>query len=127
MSDTEQELACLHADVMSALFRVELKIGVAEQQARANNKLTRMQDSLEKRDTQSAIFGVSADHNCMRLPGLCWRFVLHACPGPPSYRCASEFARLGLPGLTSSLNVCVGCVLPRPSGRRWGPRRCFGA
>jgi hypothetical protein len=35
MPDTDQELACLHVDILSTLFRVELAVGVAEQQAQA--------------------------------------------------------------------------------------------
>lgn len=33
MPDTEAELACLHTDVLAALFKVELSVGVAEQHA----------------------------------------------------------------------------------------------
>lgn len=59
MSDTEQDLACLHADVLAALFRVELKIGVCEQQARSSTKVSKMQETVSKRESQAAIFGVS--------------------------------------------------------------------
>ena len=59
MSDTEQDLACLHADVVSVLFRVELKIGVCEQMSRATTKVSKMQDHVTKREAQSNIFGVS--------------------------------------------------------------------
>lgn len=59
MSDTEQELACLHADLMAALFRVELRIGCAEQHAKSSTTLNKLQEELQKRDTQSTIFGVS--------------------------------------------------------------------
>eukprot|EP00955_Chlamydomonas_euryale_P025265 265900-Chlamydomonas_euryale.AAC.1 len=57
MSDTEQELACLHADATAALFRVELKIGVAEQLAKALSQQGVMADRLARRDAQSAVFG----------------------------------------------------------------------
>ncbi len=58
MSDTEQDLACLHADAVAALFRVELKIGVCEQRARSDYKVSKMQETVAKREEQSAIFGV---------------------------------------------------------------------
>ncbi|KAG1679322.1 hypothetical protein FOA52_009354, partial [Chlamydomonas sp. UWO 241] len=57
MSDTEQELACLHADAVSALFRVELKVGCCEQQARALAKQSVVVEGLAKRDSQAAVFG----------------------------------------------------------------------
>ena len=57
MSDTEQELACLHADALAVLFRVELKIGVCEQQVRAAAQVSKMQHDVTKRESQAAIFG----------------------------------------------------------------------
>jgi hypothetical protein len=38
LTDTEGELACLHTDVLAALFRVELGVGKAEQHAAAAGK-----------------------------------------------------------------------------------------
>jgi hypothetical protein len=58
MPDTDAELACLHTDVLAALFRAELAIGVAEQQAQAHMKQTRLMETVGKREAQSNIFGV---------------------------------------------------------------------
>ena len=60
MSDSEQDLACLHADAVALLFRVELKIGVCEQQSRSTAKVSRMQETVTRREVQSTIFGVRA-------------------------------------------------------------------
>ena len=85
MSDTEQDLGCLHADVVAVLFRIELKIGVCEQQARSTTKVSKMQDTVVKREAQSAIFGVSRGKRARNHEGrlgrrcrgsehaICWR------------------------------------------------------
>jgi hypothetical protein len=57
MPDTDQELACVHVDVLAALYRVELAVGVAEQTATALSKQAKLQDSVERREAQSNIFG----------------------------------------------------------------------
>jgi hypothetical protein len=59
MPDTDQELACVHVDVLAALYRVELAVGVAEQTATALSKQARLQDTVERREAQSNIFGGS--------------------------------------------------------------------
>ncbi len=53
-----QELACLHTDVLAALFRVEMAVGVAEQRSQAQGKQTRLVEAIRKREAQSNIFGV---------------------------------------------------------------------
>ena len=59
MSDTEQELACLHTDIVVALMRTELLIGVAEQNSRATTKHGRLMTDIAQRESKSNIFGVS--------------------------------------------------------------------
>ncbi len=57
MTPTEQELACLHVDVLALLARVELGLGVAEQQNRATARRTRVLEEQAQRTAQSSIFG----------------------------------------------------------------------
>lgn len=58
LPDSDQELAHLHVDILAAVYRVELAIGVAEQQASAQAKQTRLADGIKRREDQSNIFGV---------------------------------------------------------------------
>lgn len=57
MPDTDAELACAHVDVLAALYRVELAIGVSEQLSQAQTKQQRLVDSIARREAQSSIFG----------------------------------------------------------------------
>lgn len=57
MPDTDAELACLHVDVLAALYRVELAVGLAEQVAQSSGKQARLADSVARREAQSSIFG----------------------------------------------------------------------
>lgn len=58
MSDLEQVLACLHTDLESQLARVELEIGEMEQRAAAEHRQKQVEQKVERRSAQSAIFGV---------------------------------------------------------------------
>ncbi len=58
LPDTDAELACLHTDLLAALFRVEMAIGVSEQQAAATGKQSKLIDKVQRREAQSNIFGV---------------------------------------------------------------------
>ena len=58
MPDSEQELACLHVDLLALLLRVELSIGVREQQAKADSKQGRLVAATERREAKSNIYGV---------------------------------------------------------------------
>ncbi|KAG2499074.1 hypothetical protein HYH03_003257 [Edaphochlamys debaryana] len=57
MTPSEQELACLHVDVLALLARVELGVGVAEQHGRATARKTQELEEQAKRTAQSSIFG----------------------------------------------------------------------
>ncbi|KAG2453644.1 hypothetical protein HYH02_001857 [Chlamydomonas schloesseri] len=57
MTASEQELACLQVDVLALLARVELGLGVAEQQGRATARRTAVLEEQAKRTAQSSIFG----------------------------------------------------------------------
>jgi hypothetical protein len=57
MSDTEQVLACLHADALLLKSRLELKLGMQEAECRATARQQRLQATLQKRDQQADIFG----------------------------------------------------------------------
>lgn len=57
MSDTEQVLACLHADAVLLKTRLQLKQGMHEAAAKATSRQQRMQTTLQKRDQQADIFG----------------------------------------------------------------------
>jgi len=47
--DTDQELACLHVDILAALYRVELAVGVAEQQAQALQEQVLLMENVKRR------------------------------------------------------------------------------
>lgn len=49
MPDSEQELACLHVDILALLFAVELHAGVAEQRRRADSTTRRLQETVVRR------------------------------------------------------------------------------
>lgn len=57
MSPTEQDLACLHADALSSYYRLELKAGVLDAQAKAQAKQHKMMETTQKRDADAAIWG----------------------------------------------------------------------
>lgn len=57
MSNAEQDVACLHTDIVATLFRVDLKQAVQEMQHRAANRQTRLIETLRTRDEQAIIFG----------------------------------------------------------------------
>lgn len=57
MSQTEQELACIHADAIVLQQRMELSIGLKERQAKTAIRQQHMISSTMKRDKQSDIFG----------------------------------------------------------------------
>ena len=57
MSPTEQELACLHTDLLMLQYRLELADGVRQVQARAAEQQQKLRLAAAKRDAQSDIFG----------------------------------------------------------------------
>jgi hypothetical protein len=57
MSDTEQVLACLHADALLLKIRLVLKHGMHEAASKAASRQQRLQATLQKRDQQADIFG----------------------------------------------------------------------
>ena len=57
LSSSCQELACLQVDLLVALYRVELALGVQQLRGRAATSTARLQASISRRDQQSAIFG----------------------------------------------------------------------
>ncbi|MEW5312856.1 MAG: hypothetical protein WDW38_004457 [Sanguina aurantia] len=57
MGDTEQELTCLHTDITAQLFRVQLRIGVAEQQGKADCTRRTLLDTIARREEHASIFG----------------------------------------------------------------------
>jgi hypothetical protein len=57
MSDTEQVLACLHADALLLKSRLHLKQGMHEAASKASARQQRLQATLQKRDQQADIFG----------------------------------------------------------------------
>eukprot|EP00798_Chlamydomonas_sp_ICE-L_P023814 gene23814-9377_t len=63
MGDTEQELACLHTNVLAALYRLELSIGCLEQMNKATSKQGKMVEEIKSREKQSSIFGPRTMHD----------------------------------------------------------------
>ncbi|KAK3284113.1 hypothetical protein CYMTET_8217 [Cymbomonas tetramitiformis] len=61
VGETEQAFACLQADVFQLRGRIELKIGLREQQAKAKRRKERVLKQVEKRDQQTLIFGKKTD------------------------------------------------------------------
>jgi hypothetical protein len=57
MSPTEQELACLHTDLLLLQYRMELTDGVRQVQVKAAEQQQRLRLAAAKRDAQSDIFG----------------------------------------------------------------------
>jgi hypothetical protein len=57
MTATEQELACLHADALLLLQRLQLAAGLREAAAKAQTKRDQLLASTVKRDLQADIFG----------------------------------------------------------------------
>jgi hypothetical protein len=57
MSDTEQVLACLHADALLLRARLDLKLGLQEAAAKVAARQERLRATLQKRDQQAGIFG----------------------------------------------------------------------
>lgn len=57
MSDTEQVLACLHADALLLKSRLELKLGMQKEASKATARQQRLQAALQNRDQQADIFG----------------------------------------------------------------------
>lgn len=58
MSTTEQELACVHVDLLALLYRTELAIGVMENANKAATRRARAENAAHERETRSNIFGV---------------------------------------------------------------------
>jgi hypothetical protein len=57
MTETEQQAACLHADLFALLQRVELQLGLEHQSQQAAARKNRLESTLAKRDAQADIFG----------------------------------------------------------------------
>lgn len=51
-------MACIHTDILSTYFRVELKIGMKEQQQAALRRQNRLKNQSLNREQLSNIFGV---------------------------------------------------------------------
>ncbi len=57
MTATKQDVACLHADLLSCSFRVELSLGRQEQRLKAEGKKTKLLATTAKRDAMATVFG----------------------------------------------------------------------
>lgn len=57
MSASEQDLACLHADVLLLRARLQLSLGLQAAAARTAAREQRLTNTLTLRDKQAAIFG----------------------------------------------------------------------
>jgi hypothetical protein len=57
MTPSEQELACLHVDVLALLARTELGLGVADQHSRATQRRTRVLEEQVGGPTGSGRYG----------------------------------------------------------------------
>lgn len=122
LSPSEQELACLHVDLVALLARVELGIGCQEQGSRATLRRTRLAEEQATRAAQSSIFGgrtmVQAKRDEQQLAA-----AETTTPNPPVGGWAGQGARWGV-GLQQGRGGGVG---QRACAVAWRKRRAHGA
>lgn len=58
MSATEQELACVHVDLLALLYRTELAVGVTENANKALTRRGKAETAALDRDAKSNLLGV---------------------------------------------------------------------
>ena len=60
MSETERQLACLHADALAARYRLALAVGNATLRERADRRVTAVHRSVARRAAESTIYGATS-------------------------------------------------------------------
>ena len=58
-SETERQLACLHADALAARYRLALAVGNATLRERAERRVTRVRRSVARRAAETALYGAT--------------------------------------------------------------------
>lgn len=98
MQFTEQELACLHVDLLMLLYRMELAVGLEEQARLAAGRRSQLLAAAERRDAQATIFGERTLHE--RRQDAAMAIEAGRLPAHPEVR--PQLAGLTMPGLTSA-------------------------